>query len=181
MNVILCPLCISDPVRPPIHDALLITWNANFFLFCFVSFPFCLLSKTKDADNASDSDDDGPGLFDSDDDDDDDDEPKRKPMTKRQRMEALRAKKRQETAKLSSSGNKPDGYDWRTRTTLLSMFGPRKIMTLLILKGMTRMRLMNFIRIRSLMMNAVRQKKKYLKRRKSRGLVLPGDVRNGQS
>lgn len=111
MNVILCPLCISDPVRPPIHDALLITWNANFFLFCFVSFPFCLLSKTKDADNASDSDDDGPGLFDSDDDDDDDDEPKRKPMTKRQRMEALRAKKRQETAKLSSSGNKPDGYD----------------------------------------------------------------------
>ena len=32
-------------------------------------------------------------------------------MTKRQRMEALRAKKRQETAQLSSSGNKPDGYD----------------------------------------------------------------------
>ena len=61
-----------------------------------------------DADNASDSDDDdGPGLFDS---DDEDDEPKRKPMSKRQRMEALQAKKRQEIASLTSD-KKQDGYD----------------------------------------------------------------------
>jgi transcription factor SPN1 len=62
-----------------------------------------------DADN--DSDDDGPGLFDS----DDEDEPKRKPMSKRERMEALRAKKRKESGKDASSGpsdkQKPDGYE----------------------------------------------------------------------
>ncbi|CAJ1964289.1 unnamed protein product [Cylindrotheca closterium] len=61
-------------------------------------------SDIPDADK--DSDDEGPGLFDS---DDEDDEPK-KPMSKRERMDALRAKKRQETAGPSGSGKK-DGYD----------------------------------------------------------------------
>mmetsp|Transcript_45223 Transcript_45223/g.109441 ORF Transcript_45223/g.109441 Transcript_45223/m.109441 type:complete len:493 (+) Transcript_45223:106-1584(+) len=56
-----------------------------------------------------DSDDDGPGLFDS---DDEDDEPK-KPLSKRERMDALRAKKRGETPGSGSSGKKKkeDGYD----------------------------------------------------------------------
>lgn len=66
--------------------------------------------RVPDADKDSDDDDDdGPGLFDSD--DDDDDEPK-KPLSKRERMEALRAKKRKvEGGRSSSSGRKKDGYD----------------------------------------------------------------------
>jgi transcription factor SPN1 len=72
-----------------------------------------------DADNDSD-DDDGPGLFDS----DDEDEPPaakkkaaavaKKPMSKRERMEALQAKKRKTTAVDSvpgEKGEKKDGYD----------------------------------------------------------------------
>ena len=66
-----------------------------------------------------DSDDEGPGLFDS----DDEDEPKKasKPLSKRERMEALRAKKRQEAGggtpqasekkkARTESGEKEDGY-----------------------------------------------------------------------
>jgi transcription factor SPN1 len=60
-----------------------------------------------DADN--DDDDDGPGLFDS---DDEDDAPKKKSMSKRERMEALTAKKRQVTKGVrGSSSDKKDGYD----------------------------------------------------------------------
>jgi transcription factor SPN1 len=60
-----------------------------------------------DADN--DDDDDGPGLFDS---DDEDDAPAKKPLSKRERMEALTAKKRQVTKGASgSSSDKKSGYD----------------------------------------------------------------------
>jgi len=66
--------------------------------------------KRKRAENIpdadKDSDDDGPGLFDS---DDEDDEPK-KPLSKRERMEALRAKKRQ-GSNPGKSDQKKDGYD----------------------------------------------------------------------
>ncbi|NJO20446.1 MAG: hypothetical protein HC838_10955, partial [Spirulinaceae cyanobacterium RM2_2_10] len=52
----------------------------------------------------SDDDDDGPGLFDSDSEDDTKPAvtPKAKPMSKRQRMEALQAKKRQEMRAVST-------------------------------------------------------------------------------
>lgn len=62
-------------------------------------------SAHKDADN--DDDDDGPGLFDS----DDEDETPKKPLSKREKMEALRAKKRQESRRSSGGSNKKDGYD----------------------------------------------------------------------
>eukprot|EP00980_Cylindrotheca_fusiformis_P028757 scaffold22642_cov134-Cylindrotheca_fusiformis.AAC.12 len=64
-------------------------------------------SDIPDADN--DDDDDGPGLFDS---DDEDDSPEKKPMSKRDRMEALRAKKRNESrGSGGGSSEKKDGYD----------------------------------------------------------------------
>jgi transcription factor SPN1 len=55
-----------------------------------------------DADNDS-SDDDGPGLFDDSDDDDDEEQQKPKALSKRERMEALQAKKRSSE---QPSGNK---------------------------------------------------------------------------
>mmetsp|Transcript_20774 Transcript_20774/g.38817 ORF Transcript_20774/g.38817 Transcript_20774/m.38817 type:complete len:514 (+) Transcript_20774:46-1587(+) len=65
--------------------------------------------RVPDADN--DSDDDGPGLFDSDDSGDDAKPaakkapPKKKPMSKRERMEALQAKKRNEMKAVSAVPN----------------------------------------------------------------------------
>lgn len=67
---------------------------------------------------AADSDsDDSKGLFDSDSDDDDDKKPAAKPLTKREKLEALANKKRAADAPAADSrrsgpksGNKPDGY-----------------------------------------------------------------------
>jgi transcription factor SPN1 len=88
-------------------------------VYLCLCFPFLLEHFTLDADKDSD-DDDGPGLFDSDDDDDDKPStsssaakspPKKKPMSKRERMEALQAKKRNEGTNQVSSvpNNKGEG------------------------------------------------------------------------
>jgi transcription factor SPN1 len=72
-----------------------------------------------DADNDSGDDDHGPGLFDDSDDDDDDDEeqqaPSSKPtMSKRDKLEALRAKRRpqgESAFQKNKSEEKEEGYD----------------------------------------------------------------------
>lgn len=70
------------------------------------------MSHVIDADNDSD-DDDGKGLFDDSDDDDDDDE--KRPMSKKDRMEALRAKRRHDhgepAPKEASKEGDEKGYD----------------------------------------------------------------------
>jgi len=74
--------------------------------------------RIPDADNDSD-DDDGPGLFDSDSENDNNTKKpsakvapkKKKPMSKRERMEALRAKKRQVVSSVPGSQNENKGDD----------------------------------------------------------------------
>ncbi|KAG7366429.1 TFIIS helical bundle-like domain containing protein [Nitzschia inconspicua] len=69
--------------------------------------------RIPDADNDDDDDDDGPGLFDSESDDDAKPaakkSPTKNPMSKRQRMEALQAKKRNEMRAVNAVPRSSDG------------------------------------------------------------------------